>query len=1621
MRPTPAFRRSVASPKRVGWWGRARILPLIVALVATQSIHVAPTFAVIDGFYVPSDNQAFENVALFDSETTTGAHWPCESDASRRNLSEVGTFVRSLGEGSSTAYGVDGRGCQLINSSASGTSWHGWMYPAINNGVADFNGGRTGTGDPRHADTCYAPNPTPMGAGKVRIVGDIEKPPTGLGFSASVTLSAHPGQCVTEGTLASYTIASIPGQQAAATRTFDVTVDIPAGTRNLALTIRGGEPRCTTEGGNCGVYVPSLRMYASLGADAPDPQLPTPLAIPDEQSYGLGSGHGNVLNRFESDPVNTATGNYVYSASDLTLPGRGLNLAFTRSYNSLDAGVGSFGPGWRHAYHSALGFEAGGVVRFTAEDGAQYLYQPDGSGGYVRPTAGHSTLAALGDGTYQLTRRDQVNYHFAADGRLLELADRNGNALTFSYTGNLLTTITDTVGRTVALGYDANDRLASLSGPPSRSVTYAYDAAGRLATVTDVLDGVWQYGYDSSGRLTTMIDPNNHTLVTNTYGTDGRVSSQTNAVNQTGLFDWDPVTDTSTYTDARGGVWTDVYRRNVLRSSSDPLGHTTRYAYDAAGNRMSVTDPRGNTTNYTYDAAGNVLTRTAPAPLSYVETWTYTARNDVATYTDGRNDTTAFTYDANGNLSQVDAPLAATTSYIRDPAGTGLLLSSTDPRSKTTGYGYDAEANLTSVTSPLGNVTTMTYDPAGRMLTIVDPRGKVTGANPADYTTTLTYDAADRLLTASDALDNVTTSVYDPAGNLLSVTDPNLHATTYAYDNANRLTSVTDAAAEVTAYAYDDVGNLLTRTDANDHVTTYGYDLANHLTSSTDPLGNDWTMTYDAAGNMATRTDANGQTTAYTHDELSRLLATTYADPGTPDVTVAYDANGNLTAMTDDGNETYAYDDLNRLTGVTRGSDAFGYGYDLASNLTSRTYPGGSTTIYTFDDDGRMATAVADATTTSYGYDPAANLTSIATPDGYAARYAYDRAARLLEVVHRNDAELLSRFSYTLDPAGNRIAMSTRTGTVSYRYDTLDRLTGACWATTCPWGAGAAPAPCLDCGSAVGVSRPADPTPPDPADPFVTYTYDPVGNRLSEATSAGTATFSYDVADRLTSRSGGFPGSADRPPTTTSGTWSSGASGYTSDNAYATVAPAKNTTRAQRYGGFGFSAIPAGATIDRVTVTVEWAVSSGSAQATLAAQAASGGTLVGTPLTNTSKPTTDTVQSFEVAGLTRTQLAGAFEVEVRATRGGGGANFTARLDQVRVAVEYTTGAQSFTYDANGNQLSAGPDTFAWDAADRLTSATVAGTTETYAYAGDGRRLSATAAGATTNWLWDLNFGLPQLALERTAAGAVVRRNTYGLGRIATIAGATTAYHHHDGLGSLVALTNPAGDPLAWSEYQPYGAVRTSGVATGAPSMPFGFTGEYSDPTGQLHLRARQYDPGTGRFLSTDPVASLLTDPYVGTYVYVRNRPTVAVDPSGEFLFVIALPALPAIAGAVVATAKVAAASAAVVGAALAGAHVGPALADFARPRYPESEPILDPRPAPDAGRFWSDLELIGSGHAYDVSAPGGGIPGGSWCARHRAVCTTGMLLAGGAVLWGATLLLPPGVGAATNGSDRTGK
>lgn len=65
------------------------------------------------------------------------------------------------------------------------------------------------------------------------------------------------------------------------------------------------------------------------------------------------------------------------------------------------------------------------------------------------------------------------------------------------------------------------------------------------------------------------------------------------------------------------------------------------------------------------------------------------------------------------------------------------------------------------------------------------------------------------------------------------------------------------------------------------------------------------------------------------------------------------------------------------------------------------------------------------------------------------------------------------------------------------------------------------------------------------------------------------------------------------------------------------------------------------------------------------------------------------------------------------------------------------------------------------------------------------------------------------------------------------------------------ITDSSGAVVGASTFDAFGA-RTA--HTGTADSLFGFTGNWTDPdTGLVHLRARDYDPTTGQFLSVDEV------------------------------------------------------------------------------------------------------------------------------------------------------------------------
>jgi RHS repeat-associated protein len=219
-----------------------------------------------------------------------------------------------------------------------------------------------------------------------------------------------------------------------------------------------------------------------------------------------------------------------------------------------------------------------------------------------------------------------------------------------------------------------------------------------------------------------------------------------------------------------------------------------------------------------------------------------------------------------------------------------------------------------------------------------------------------------------------------------------------------------------------------------------------------------------------------------------------------------------------------------------------------------------------------------------------------------------------------------------------------------------------------------------------------------------------------------------------------------------------------------------------------------------------------------------------------------------------------------------------------------------TYDFNGNTLTSGGKTFTYDFENRLKSMTEGTVTVTLAYDADGNRVAKTVNGVTTRYLVDdLNpTGYAQV-VEEVTNGAVTRQYIYGLQRISQtqqIANAwTPAFYGYDGGGTVRLLTDATGTVTDTYDYDAWGNTVNT---TGSTPNVYLYRGEQYDPDlGLYYLRARYFNPLTGRFLARDPAEGVHTRPdSFHKYLYGAADPINRFDPSGMAALPVPLPPSP---------------------------------------------------------------------------------------------------------------------------------
>jgi len=202
---------------------------------------------------------------------------------------------------------------------------------------------------------------------------------------------------------------------------------------------------------------------------------------------------------------------------------------------------------------------------------------------------------------------------------------------------------------------------------------------------------------------------------------------------------------------------------------------------------------------------------------------------------------------------------------------------------------------------------------------------------------------------------------------------------------------------------------------------------------------------------------------------------------------------------------------------------------------------------------------------------------------------------------------------------------------------------------------------------------------------------------------------------------------------------------------------------------------------------------------------------------------------------------------------------------------------ALSYDANGNMLGDGSNSYAWNARNQLAGLSGANL-GIFMYDGLGRRAAKSIDGVTKQFLHDgLNPVQELSSIGTPTANLLTGLNIDEFFTRTDSAGSRALLT--DILGSAIALADPTGAIATTYSYEPFGKAASGGLPS---TNAFQFTGRENDGTGLYYYRYRYYTPALQRFLSEDLLEIRGDD--TNLYLYVLNAPTTLRDPTGLWPF-----------------------------------------------------------------------------------------------------------------------------------------
>jgi RHS repeat-associated protein len=355
---------------------------------------------------------------------------------------------------------------------------------------------------------------------------------------------------------------------------------------------------------------------------------------------------------------------------------------------------------------------AGRLTRQTLPDSQtiDFSYDPNGNVSTLtppgRPAHGFGYTAVDLPQTYQPPALGggpvDTAWTYDRDRRLTQVRRPDGKTVTLGFDGaGRFSTLNFSRGQITATYFSQTGQLAALSAPGGETLTYTYDGSLPIrATWSGPVAGNLTRAYDNDFHL--IAEAVNGTGITNQYDLDGLLvragdltitrDAQSGLVTGTALG---TVTTTDAYNlfgepvhqEAKVGgtpfLATDFTRDTLGRITrkTETLGGSTDvwdYSYDTAG-RLRVADRNGAlVAQYAYDANGNRITVTTPTATTTASydvqdrllthgdlTFTYTANGELATKSQN-GQTIQYQYDELGNLVSVLLPDGIHIDYVID-------------------------------------------------------------------------------------------------------------------------------------------------------------------------------------------------------------------------------------------------------------------------------------------------------------------------------------------------------------------------------------------------------------------------------------------------------------------------------------------------------------------------------------------------------------------------------------------------------------------------------------------------------------------------------------------------------------------------------------------------------------------------------------------------------------------------------------------------------------------------------------------------------------------------------------------------------------------------------------------